>query len=95
MRFKRTITSFLVLMAAVSFAVRSGTAVTIESPHRATATPADVPMLQPLDLFLNFPGIKWGMSFPDAKKAIEKSGAPAVGARESKTELSWDGSSTT
>lgn len=35
-------------------------------------------MLEPSDLFRDFPKIKWGMSFQAAKKAIEKTGARPV-----------------
>jgi hypothetical protein len=48
-------------------------------------------MLQPKDLFRNFPEIRWGMSFHEAKKVIEKTGRHPVGLRDTETELVWDG----
>jgi hypothetical protein len=47
-------------------------------------------MLQPSDLFKDFPEIKWGMSFLDVKRAIEKTGARAVRAtKDDETQLVW------
>jgi hypothetical protein len=48
-------------------------------------------MIQPSDVFKDFPELRWGMSFEDAGKAIEKTGAHPVGRRGAKTELAWDG----
>lgn len=47
-------------------------------------------MLQPADLFASFPEIKWGMSFQEVRKAIEKTGARPVRASKSdEQELVW------
>ncbi|HJR07949.1 MAG TPA: hypothetical protein VJ842_11875 [Pyrinomonadaceae bacterium] len=50
----------------------------------------DEQMIQPSDIFQNFPELKWGMSFKDAKKAIEKTGVSPVGFKGYETELAWD-----
>jgi hypothetical protein len=48
------------------------------------------PMLQPADLFKDFPHIKWGMSFPDVKRAIENTGAhPVRASKDDERELVW------
>jgi hypothetical protein len=48
------------------------------------------PMLQPSDLFKDFPEIKWGMSFQDVKRAIEKTGArPVRATKDDETQLVW------
>ena len=47
-------------------------------------------MLQPSDLFKDFPEIKWGMSFKDVKSAIEKTGArPVRATKDDETQLVW------
>lgn len=59
---------------------------------RASGAPVvdEVAMLQPSDLFKDFPAIKWGMSFKDVKAAIEKTGARAVRAtKDDETQLVW------
>lgn len=48
-------------------------------------------MLEPSDLFTDFPEVRLGMSFPGAKKALEKSGAHPVAFRNVETELAWEG----
>lgn len=49
-----------------------------------------VTMLQPSDLFKDFPEIKWGMSFQDVKRAIEKTGArPVRATKDDETQLVW------
>lgn len=48
------------------------------------------PMLQPADLFKDFPDIKWGMSFLEVKRAIEKTGArPVRASKNDERELVW------
>ncbi|HJQ24765.1 MAG TPA: hypothetical protein VKA60_12685 [Blastocatellia bacterium] len=47
-------------------------------------------MLQPSDLFPGFPQIHWGMSFNDARRAVERTGLRGVGSNPAKTELAWD-----
>lgn len=57
---------------------------------RAVSAVEETPMLQPADLFKDFPGIKWGMSFSEVKAAIEKTGARAVRAtKDDETQLVW------
>lgn len=49
-------------------------------------------MLEPSELFVDFPQIRWGMSFSDAKQAIEKTGArPVRPIKDAETELGWLG----
>jgi hypothetical protein len=45
-------------------------------------------MIQPSDLFPDFPAIRFGMSYQDVKKAVESKGAHAGG---NQNELAWDG----
>lgn len=45
----------------------------------------------PLDIFQDFPDLRWEMSFQETRKAIEKSGARPFGLSNVKTELAWDG----
>ena len=47
-------------------------------------------MIEPSDLFRDFPDIKLGMSFEDAKKAIERKDIQPTGFKNEKTELAWD-----
>ena len=64
-----------------------------QSPGAAGSTKPsgdESPMLQPSDFFRDFPELKWGMSFQDAKRAIEKTGARPVRAfKDDETELVW------
>ncbi|HEX8423237.1 MAG TPA: hypothetical protein VF634_07495, partial [Pyrinomonadaceae bacterium] len=47
-------------------------------------------MLQPADLFKDFPEISWGMSFQDVKRAIEKTGAhPVRATKDDESQLVW------
>lgn len=61
------------------------------SAYASTGSLADdVQMIEPSDIFRNFPELTWGMSFKDAKKAIEKTGVTPVGFKGYETELAWD-----
>lgn len=64
-----------------------------QSPGAAAATKSDageVKMPQPSDFFRDFPAVTWGMSFADARRAIEKAGARPVRAHERDvSELVW------
>ncbi|HEX8472628.1 MAG TPA: hypothetical protein VF666_01215 [Pyrinomonadaceae bacterium] len=48
-------------------------------------------MLEPSDFFKEFPEIKWGMSYQDARKAIEKRGHRPIGFKGVETEVAWNG----
>lgn len=56
------------------------------SPAKTTAGE----MVQPADFVKDFPALKWGMSFADAKKAVEQTGARAARFKNSEDELAWD-----
>jgi hypothetical protein len=61
--------------------------------NNASSTVSAIPeerMIEPSDLFKDFPGIKLGMSFEDAKKAIERKDIQPTGFKNEKTELVWD-----
>ena len=47
--------------------------------------------VQPSDFFKDFPAVKFGMSFADAKKAVAAAGAVPLGSEQRQTELTWDG----
>jgi hypothetical protein len=83
----------LTLLLCLSVVVRA-TAAHGQSPA-ATATKtgdAEVKMIEPSDLFRGFPAVAWGMSFADARRAIEKAGARPVRAHERDvSELVWTG----
>jgi hypothetical protein len=84
----------LVLLICFSSAVRVATAVGSRASVVVMLTTSSVGedrMLEPSDIFRDFPEIRLGMSFQDAKKAIEKTGAHPVGFRKAQTELAWDG----
>lgn len=49
------------------------------------------PMIEPADLFRDFPAVKFGMSFADAKKILNEKNLRPVGFRDSQAELAWDG----
>lgn len=49
-------------------------------------------VLQPSELFRDFPRLAWGMKFQDAWGALEKGGArPVRGFRDAETEIRWEG----
>lgn len=69
-----------------AFGARASGAVTADAP------PADAgEAFGPSDLFDDFPQISWGMSFEEAKRALEKAGARPGGFGRSRRELAWDG----
>ena len=47
--------------------------------------------VQPNDIFKNFPSLKFGMTFDDARKAVAAMGAQPLGNESRKAELTWDG----
>lgn len=72
----------------------AGAAVARDNQSPAVAKPDadEVKMLQPSDFFRDFPAVGWGMSFEDAKRAIEKTGARPVRVRLTDvSELVWTG----
>ena len=86
--------TFLILLACLSFTGKvttatSGRASGTVSPTKSLAV--EDQMLQPVDLFHDFPEIRWGMSWQEAKQAIEKMGAHPVAFKNTRTELAWDG----
>lgn len=66
-----------------------------QSPGAGAAAKSEsdeVKMLEPSDFFPDFPAVSWGMSFADARRAIEKAGARPVRAHERDvSELVWTG----
>jgi hypothetical protein len=64
---------------------------TVGAGSEAKTSGEEVRMLQPSEVFRDFPEIRWEMSFEEVKKAIEKSGGRPVGFKDSKTELAWEG----
>lgn len=96
MRVDRRLISILAFLSCVSFAVHApaalgGRASGAVAQTRTSADDEDR-MLQPSDVFQNFPELKWGMSFADAKKAIEKTGArPVRASKDDETQLVWVG----
>lgn len=56
----------------------------------APAPKPEAEMLRPTDFVREFPALAWGMSFQEARKAIEQTGARPVGLKGSERELAWD-----
>lgn len=83
------------LTLLLSLFVNAGAAIAREgqSPGAAAKSESDeVKMLEPSDFFRDFPAVSWGMSFADARRAIEKAGARPVRAHERDvSELVWTG----
>jgi hypothetical protein len=78
----------LVFIVCFACAFQAANAIAIQQSSKLAVD--DEPMLQPSDLFKDFPEIKWGMSFQDVKRAIEKTGARAVRAtKDDETQLVW------
>jgi hypothetical protein len=68
-------TLFSMVLLACSFAV-------------AVAAVDDATMIQPADLFSDFPAVHFGMTYDAVKSAVEKTGAHPGG---NKNEMAWDG----
>jgi hypothetical protein len=51
----------------------------------------EVEMLQPSDLFPDFPGLRWEMSLQEAKETVEKAGAHPIVSGGAERRLTWDG----
>lgn len=78
----------LVFIVCFACTFQAATALAVQPSGALTAD--EEPMLQPSDLFEDFPAIKWGMSFPEVKKAIEKTGAhPVRASKDDERELVW------
>lgn len=78
----------LVFIISFACAFQAASALTVQASGALIAD--EEPMLQPADLFKDFPEIKWGMSFKDVKSAIEKSGAhPVRATKDDETQLVW------
>lgn len=78
------------LVFIISFACAFQVANVLAVQSVGTLTFDEKPMLQPSDLFKDFPEIKWGMSFQDVRRAIEKTGArPVQASRDDERELVW------
>jgi hypothetical protein len=93
MRFKRTFIIFLVFPVCLSLTIQVPAALHGQvsgAGSSAKSRAAEDRMLQPSDIFQDFPEIGWEMSFQDVKKAVEKTGAHPVGFKNSETELAWD-----
>jgi hypothetical protein len=78
------------LLFIISFACAFQAASVLAVQASGTLVVDEEPMLQPSDLFKDFPEIKWGMSFKDVKSAIEKTGArPVRATKDDETQLVW------
>lgn len=77
---------FLFCLLLVAVSLRSGAAVAAPPTVAGSA-----PMITPRDFFADLPAMDFGMSFADAKKAIEKTGASPVDGTRTGGELVWDG----
>lgn len=90
----RPFTGLLVLLTFVSSNLPVGNALTGHLPVINLSTNTLINEEQsvgPADLFSDFPEVTWGMSFQDAMKAIEKTGAHPAGFKDTQTELAWEG----
>lgn len=83
MTINRRLVGFLLFLACFSF---NAAATAAQTPGAG----AEAEMLRPSDFVKDFPGIAWGMSFQETKKAIEKTGAKPAGFKNSEHELAWD-----
>ncbi|HEV7905405.1 MAG TPA: hypothetical protein VGO96_16310 [Pyrinomonadaceae bacterium] len=80
------------LLFIISFVCAFQVANALAAQSFGALTFDEEPMLQPSDLFKDFPEIKWGMSFQDVKRAIEKTGArPVRATKDDETQLVWTG----
>jgi hypothetical protein len=78
------------LLFIISFACAFQVANALAAQASGALRVDEEPMLQPSDLFKDFPEIKWGMSFQDVKRAIEKTGArPVRATKDDETQLVW------
>lgn len=90
MKIRRDITKVLGCLILVFSILLIVAASRRDSVDLRSSYPSQDQMLQPSDLFSDFPDIKWTMSLPEVKKAIEKKGGHP-GLDRSETELAWDG----
>jgi hypothetical protein len=89
MRACQKLNRYVVFIVCLSFIFQAGKELRAQSSGAPTGDPAAT-MLQPSDLFKDFPDIKWGMSFQEVKRAIEKTGArPVRASKDDERELVW------
>lgn len=95
MKDKLKLAGLLALVLLLFPVADAATALGRQSPRPGAAAKSDsdeVKMLEPSDFFRDFPAVGWGMSFEDARRAIEKAGARPVRARRRDvSELVWTG----
>lgn len=93
MRFKRNFV--IVIMLSVCSCVTWPTSTLSDQASDVSSTVRtegdEVEMLQPSDLFPDFPQLRWGMNLQEAKEAIEKAGAHPLVSKSDKNQLTWDG----
>jgi hypothetical protein len=90
MRDRQKLNRYLVFIVCLSFIFQAGMPLPV--PASGALTDETATMIQPADLFKDFPEIKWGMSFQDVKRAIEKTGArPVRATKDDETQLVWTG----
>ena len=88
MRAGQKLNRCLVFIVCLSFIFQAGMKFHVQASGALTDDEAT--MLQPAELFKDFPEIKWGMSFQDVKRAIEKTGArPVRATKDDETQLVW------
>jgi hypothetical protein len=94
MRIGTKLIIFLILLAYYSF-IANGANVTNGDGTLKLAQEThlfdDSQMLQPADLFQDFPEINWDMSWAETYMAIEKMGFNPIAFKKTQTELAWNG----
>ena len=78
----------LVFIVCLACAFQAASALGVQTPDAPVNKQA--PMLEPSDLFKEFPEIKWGMTSQEVRKAIERTGSrPARQTKGDEPELVW------
>lgn len=89
MKFSTRTVGFLLLLACFTFRADAG-AQTPGANDAARPAARGAEMVLPSDFVRDFPAVAWGMSFQQAKQAVEKTGARPAGFKNSEREFAWD-----
>lgn len=93
MKIKLKLAGLLALLPLIFVVADAAAARAAQQPSPGAAAKSDsgeVKMLEPSDFFRDFPAVSWGMSFDDARRAIEQAGARPVRAHKADvSELVW------
>ena len=84
----------LILLLACARPVRPAVAPNVQASGAgsgAKQTGVEAKMIEPSDIFPNFPALEWGMNIQEAVDAVKRTGANPLVSKSDKNQMTWDG----